>query len=99
MMSVLEELWYGNIAPSERTIRKNSEYARLSKETLHCEEQFINELSAEGRKFYEDRISKLLLKSGIEECDSFICGFRLGAKVMLEVLEKQDSQLPQISSW
>ena len=98
-MSVLEELWYGNIAPSERTIRKNSEYARLSKEALHCEEQFINELSDEGRKIYEERITKLLLKCGIEECDSFICGFRLGAKIILEVLGREDSQLPQISSW
>ena len=98
-MSVLESLWNGNISPSERTIRKSSEYAKLSKEGMKCEEQFINEFSAEGRKLYEERITKLLLKNSIEECDAFICGFRLGAKVILEVLGDPDSQLPQICEW
>ena len=57
-MSILEDLWYGNLSPNERTIQKNSEYARLSKESLQCEEQFIKDLSAEGRQAYEDHTTK-----------------------------------------
>ena len=96
-MSILEDLWYGNLSPNERTIQKNSEYARLSKESLQCEEQFIKDLSAEGRQAYEDHTTKQMTLSSIAECDSFVSGFRLGARMMLEIFQTQNSQLPPIN--
>jgi len=56
MMSVLEDLWLGNITPSERGVKKNSEYDKLAKESLKQEEKFIQELSADGRQAYGDRL-------------------------------------------
>ena len=96
-MTILENLWYGNISPSERTVQKNSEYAKLSKESLACEDRFIQELSVEGRQAYDEHMRIQMALAGIDECDSFICGFRLGARMILEVLGTYDSQLPQIS--
>ena len=95
-MTILENLWYGNLAPNERTIKEGSKYHKLSKESILLEDQFINELSADGRKAYEAHFAKQMEMCGIEECESFICGFRLGAKMLLEVLSEYKSQLPQI---
>ena len=96
-MSILENLWYGNVSPSERSIKKNSEYNRLSKASLEQEERFIKELSKDGRKAYEEHASSQMAMVSISECDSFVCGFRLGAKMILEILGVPDSQLPQIN--
>ena len=49
-MFVLRELWRGNITPSERHIRKNSEYATLLHENTVLEHNFSETLTAEQKK-------------------------------------------------
>ena len=51
-------------------------------------------LSADGREIYESLCRKRSDLAGMSELDTFIVGFRMGARVMLEVLGEYDSQLP-----
>ena len=52
-MYILEELWNGNITPSERVIRTGSQYAQLQKQLVAAEEDFRKELSPEGKAAYD----------------------------------------------
>ena len=95
-MSILEELWRGNITPNERTIKPESEYQDLARAANAEEKRLLEYLSIDGREIYDSLCRKRSDLAGMSELDTFIVGFRLGAKVMLEVLEEYDGQLPQV---
>lgn len=91
-MYILNDLWYGNITPSERYIRSGSEYQTLSDELSVKLTAFVKELSHDSREQYEI-IEKLRAKLNfISEGDSFILGFRLGARMILDVIGEYDGQ-------
>ncbi len=84
-MEILEDLYYGNIAPFERTVRRSKEYNKLMELLVRHEETLNAGLTDEQKeilKKYRDCQSEL---SGISEVDAFITGFELGVKLMLEV--------------
>ena len=54
-------------------------------------------LSADGREVYDSLCKMRSDLAGMSEKDTFIVGFRMGAKVMMEVLGEYDSQLPQVT--
>ena len=95
-MSILEELWRGEITPNERTIKPESEYHKLNRAASAEEKRLIESISADGREIYESLCKKRSELAGMSELDTFIVGFRMGARVMLEVLGEYDSQLPQV---
>ncbi len=84
-MEILEDLYYGNIAPFEQTVRRNKEYNKLMELLVRHERTLNAGLTDEQKgalKKYRDCQSEL---SGISEVDAFITGFELGVKLMLEV--------------
>ncbi|MGM9640312.1 MAG: DUF6809 family protein [Faecousia sp.] len=46
-MKILHELWYGNIYPSERPIRKDSEYAEALHKVVGEKDSLLPSLSPE----------------------------------------------------
>ena len=97
-MNILEELYCGNIRPSERSIKEGSEYQRLDHQASALEDTFRAELSPEGKKAYAAYVDKRLALMDIDSCDMFIKGYRLGMKFLLAVLTEYDTQLPQITN-
>lgn len=95
-MTVIEELWFGNIAPSVRNVRKGSEFQALANQAAKAEEKLLEGMSAETKEVFEDFCEKEQLMSSIGETDAFVKGFRLGAKIMLEVVGEYASQLPEL---
>ena len=93
-MYILEDLWNGNVAPSERFIRSGSPYAELQKQMVAAEDAFRKELSPEGKQAYEEFCRKQAGMAEIAECDSFIRGVRFGARFLLDVIGEYDSQMP-----
>ena len=93
-MFVLDELWNDGLDPSERFMQKGSRYSHLTKKMSQEEDKFRGELSAAGKKAYEACCEAQSEMSEIAERDSFIKGFRLGAKLILDVVSPYDSQLP-----
>ena len=96
-MHILEDLWYGNVAPSERTIRTGSRYAKLQKQLVAAEDALQKELASEGKKFYEEICRKQTEMAQIAECDSFIRGVRIGARLALDIMQDYPSQLPSVT--
>ena len=94
-MTILENLWYGNIAPYVRAVKHGSEYEKLVEAGNGYEDMFVSELSPDGKKAYSEFLKIEDSRVDISECDAFIKGFRLGMKIMLEVLDNS-TQLPQI---
>ena len=85
-MLFLEEFWYGNISPGEERCRPNSEYSKAFREMEKCENQLKEKLDAEGWETFQQFTKAQMEASSLSDCDSFISGFRLGAKVIMDVL-------------
>ena len=86
-MGVISELWYGNIEPQDRKIPRDKEYKQLLKKICEYEEQFRGIFSPEQQKDFEDYENATISVTAISEEASFVEGFRLGAKMILEVLQ------------
>ena len=93
-MYILEDLWNGDITPSERVIRTGSQYAQLQKQLVAAEEDFRKELSPEGKAAYDTFCRKQAELSEISECDCFIRGVRIGARLLLDIVGDYPSQMP-----
>ena len=85
-MYILKDLWYGNISPFEKTFRPDSEYARLLNRFVEQSEAITAGLSDEDRLRFEACQDTHDALSEISQTESFIEGFRLGAKTVLDVL-------------
>ena len=95
-MFVLRELWRGNIMLSERQIRKNSEYATLLHENAELEHTFCETLTAEQKKAYNNIYGGQVRMMSISEEEAFIQGFRIGAGMLLDVIENYKGQFEVI---
>ena len=95
-MYLLEEMWRGNITPSERAVQEGSPYQKISHEATEWMEMFRKELSAEGKKALDEYYRKQMELAGISEQDAFIRGVRIGTRFILDVLGEYNSQLPQV---
>ena len=80
MSTFIEELYYGNIEPQEL----NSELSAMLKNKLskltEKEEQLTAKLSEEDKKLFIDYANTYNEFLSISNSDSFMSGFRLGAK-------------------
>jgi hypothetical protein len=85
-MNILEELWYGNVSPNEMNIPKGSKLNELLKEIIHSEEQLDKTLTDEQKQLLENLKNAQLKFNSLTECEVFAKGFKLGAKIMLEIL-------------
>lgn len=85
-MSILEELYNGNVNPSGKYIRKGSEYQRINNQLTDDIEKLIGMLNEEERQLCK-RIEDNLYKLGyITEKERFIEGFGIGVQLMCEIL-------------
>ena len=96
-MYILKDLWYGNVVPTERMIRKGSRYAKLQKQLVAAEDALREVLSSDGKNIYEEICRKQTEMAQIAECDSFIRGVRIGARLALDIMEDYPSQLPSMT--
>ena len=96
-MYALEDLWQGKITPSERGYRNGSQYEELMREAIETCDIFYKELSPVGKKAYDEHSTQESKLADISECDSFIRGFRLGARMILDVVGDYDSPMVQVN--
>lgn len=86
MQSVLEEMWYGNVGPcmecrnTSKEVKALMGYIADHYENLH---KTLTEQQKEIFEKFEDCQSKL---ADISERDIFVYGFRLGARIAMEIL-------------
>ena len=89
-VKILEELWYGRINPSQRTQPDDKSDSELTEQIVEKENELAALLSDEAKKILEQMTEKQLDLSASNEREAFISGFRLGARIMLEVMDETD---------
>ncbi|RGF39646.1 hypothetical protein DW050_08725 [Ruminococcus sp. AF42-10] len=85
-MNILEELYYGNIVPNEKCAKFDDEVKELLKLLNRNEEKLtatLTELQKETFEKYKDCNREI---SEISEREIFLNGFRLGARIIIDVV-------------
>ena len=85
-MNILEELWYGRINPSQRTQPDDKSASELTNQIVDKEDELAPLLSDEAKEILEQMRDKQLDLLTANERKAFILGFRLDARIMLEVM-------------
>lgn len=90
-MNIIEELFYGNINPNDQTFERGSHYGKAM-ETVDTVETSLTE-SLEGREKQQflDMVNAYSDILGVTTVESFIKGFRIGARFVLDtfVIERE----------
>ena len=88
-MTTLENLWYGNIHPYEKSVPKESEYAKAAKQCIRHTDSLVATLTDAQKETLDKLITAQTEQSSLGECDAFIRGFVIGVKIMQEVNSAQ----------
>ena len=88
-MKVLEDLWYGKIIPWQKGI-KSEEYKTLMAQIAESEDQLMGLLSEEAKAVYEQLMAQQSEAFALEQRESFIRNFKLGARFMMEITDEID---------
>ena len=75
-MYILDELYAGNVNPSEHAFQKDDPYAKAMDRLVEAEEQLSRKLDDTGK----EQLKRL------QECQAFQTGFQLGVRLMLDAL-------------
>ena len=91
MANFLEELYYGNVDPQARGYRKGSHILQVSENSHEWEEKLTERLSGEEKKLFLDFCNAYGELMGDASLDSFLVGFRLGAKMIFDTFCSDDA--------
>ena len=97
MESIIEELYYGNITPSERGYRRTGEYAHILQLIARNEEKLTETLTEAQKETFEkfkDNTSEI---SSMTEVTAFTLGFKLGLRLTAESFISRNSEQELIS--
>ena len=86
MRSIIEELYYGNISPTDRDIIKGGAYAHILNLVTRNEDELMQTLTQAQQETFEkfkDCASELGDKN---EMMSFVLGFKMGMRLALEAM-------------
>ena len=85
-MNILEEFWYGNIEPAEYDTSSSKEYKELVRLISRNEEKLLATMTDEQKELFSRYTDCVREHQAMAECLLFQNSFRLGGKMMLEVL-------------
>ena len=87
-MDILQDLWMGNIAPAERTLRRGTPYYEAQVRMTEIEQELRSGMDSEQKKLLEQYTNLEIEALDNAETEAFVWGFRLGAQILLAALEK-----------
>ena len=88
-MKIIEDLYYGRISPYEMSISATPEYQKLKALVDRNEDLLRESLSDEQKELLEKLLESVTDIFSISERDMFIAGFRLGMKLMIDVMKDE----------
>ena len=83
-MTLLEDLWYGNINPHETFLNDNPHFKHLLSLMGKNRDKLSDTLTEQQKEIlakYDDTINEM---HSLAEVESFTCGFSLGIRLMME---------------
>ncbi len=87
MEKILQELWYGNVNPSEQTYTLTSEMKQLQKLVWRNRDELENSLTPEQNKLFEKYDESQIEFHSLSDMQIFMFGFRLGGRFMLSIFD------------
>ena len=91
MKNIIKELYYGNIDPQARGF-KNGSYLKKQMTILSESETMLTDrLTGDEKKAFISFVNASDVILGESELDSFIVGFRLGAKLVFDTFVNNDT--------
>ncbi len=91
MINFLEELYYGNVDPQARGYRKGSHILKVSENTNELEEKLTECLNGDDKALFLNFCNAYGELMGDTGLDSFLIGFRLGAKMIFNTFCSNDA--------
>lgn len=85
-MNILEEFWYGNIEPAEYDISSSKEYKELLQLISRNEDKLLATLTDAQKGLFTKYADCVREYQVMAECLLFQNSFRLGGRMMLEVM-------------
>ena len=92
MANFIEDLFYNNINPQARMVRNGSDLQKQMAILVDCEERLTSKLTGEDKKAFLAFVNAVGEVQAESQLDSFIIGFRLGARFAFDTFV--DSQAP-----
>ena len=96
MRKTLENLYYGNISPSEQQYARNTKYDKAIRTVSEKEEQLKILLGEKERALLKEMVTAQITLNGITAEENFILGFRLGMRLGIEIMDDTDSSISAI---
>ena len=91
-MKTLEDMWYEGLPTNLHGTATNQQCRDLC-ELLWCNEQELLPLLPKKAKEVYGKMKDNLMELGqVSECEIFTQGFKLGARIMLDVLDDSDAE-------
>ena len=88
MSNVIEELYYGNLEPQELTTEITPKLKKKLSALAKKEEELSDMLPEKEKELFANYVSAHNEFSSISNSDSFISGFRLGARFAYDTFVK-----------
>ena len=88
MKNILHELYHGRVSSWERRINRSAEEKAIFNKVIEERHHFIETLSDEDSKRFENFELMSSQIHGFDEVRTFAYAFRLGALIMLAILER-----------
>lgn len=88
VLRILEEFWYGNIEPTEYDTSSRKKYKKLLELICRNEEKLQATMTDEQKKLFFRYTDAIREHQMTTDCLIFQNGFKLGARMMLEVMEE-----------
>ncbi len=86
MKSVIEELWNGSLKPKEDALFDGEEFKEPFLQMFESNRELLSSLSTEQKILFDQMMERMEAYNRIEKTRVFECGFRLGAKMAMEML-------------
>ena len=97
MSNVLEDLYYGNLTPCQRAVRPGSKVQEFSQKHRDLDTKLKNSFTEEQREIFEQYLSVSADLLDANCLDSFITGFRLGARFTHEIFVGTDAPFADLT--
>lgn len=85
-MLILEDLYLGDVRPSERSFKRNSQYAKALDEVVKAGDALTDTLTEKQKEVFEDYMTAQREVNVLTDCETFCYAFRLAANIMIDVL-------------
>lgn len=88
MANIIEDFYYGNIEPQEVNSELTPKLKKKLSSLAEKEEQLTTRLTGEDKELFQNYVSAYIGFLTTSNADSFISGFRLGAKFTYDTFVK-----------